>query len=146
MYISTRRGNTVLLSTRSYTCALMPCVSFPCCPPAPQTPPPSGTPPSPPAAPPTPPSPCPCPPAAIASAAGRCPGARCHSRRVQPRPSTPSAGDAHCSTCIIHPCLPVSQLTAAYQSRPHSTGVAENTHLATRHPWHVSIGASSPRT
>ena len=84
-----------------------------CCPPAPPTTPPSGTPPSPPAAPPTPPSPCPWPPAAIASAAGRCPCARCRSRSFQSRPSTPSAGDAHCSTCISHPRLPVSHPTAS---------------------------------
>ena len=62
------------------------------CPPAVPTPPPAGTPPSPDAAPPTPSSPCPWPPCAIASAAGRCPCAACHSKNFQPRPSTPSSG------------------------------------------------------
>ena len=83
------------------------------CPLAPPTRPPAGTPPSPGAAPPTPPSSCPWLPAAIASAAGRCPCAACHSRIRQPRPSTISSSTPHCSTCITHPRLPDSHPTAS---------------------------------
>ena len=48
-------------------------------------------------------------------------------------------------TSPIHASLSATPRQTS-QSRPHSTGVAAYTHLATRHSLHDSIGASSPRT